>query len=386
MLRFTLIALTVTGLFARSSTAQQAPASSSTTYHSIREALNVLHTTKDDTEKARIYRNFQKIPVTDHDDLMALYNEARSRQDSAPFITSEKNFNDYVSQGQTIAARLRDVTDPAFHEDIATLISKEADDLPSGASIPMIPVGAGIAIGAGAKSAVRLARIHALIDAAAAGKNEKARDALWKMIGTAQDGYFGQLAIRAIGNIGDPADISRFFGMLESNPNLRLSFDGFPPGTVQRIVEEVRKPGISKEARTSIADGVSEAATHEDLPLLVTLLHDSNRVLSTSALVAISNHISYADIEFIRKLLRDPSTEVQMRIMHAIIGHAWDERFVPLLIDALKNGPVPNVAARGLGQHHVKAAIPALEEAVAKDPSPITRGEAKQALWEINQK
>jgi hypothetical protein len=324
--RFVLIALAAAGLFAGPAATQQAPAASSTTYHSIREALKALKTTKDENEKAHIYQTFHQIPVADHDDLMALYKEARSRQDSAPLITTEKAFNDYVSQGQIVSARLKDVTDPAFQDDIASLIDKEAGDLPSGMDIPMIPVGAGIAIGAGAKSSVRLVRIHALIDAAAAGKNEKARDALWKMVDTAQDGYFGQLAMRAIGNIGDPADLTRFMGMLEANPNLRLSFDGFPAGTVQRIVQEARKPGLSKEARTHIADGVAEAATHDDLPVLITLLHDPNWALSTSALVATSNHISYADIELIRKLLKDPSTEVQMRIMHAIIGRAWDDR------------------------------------------------------------
>ena len=362
---------------------QQTPVSSSTTYHSIREALQALKTTKDKGEQQRIYQTFRQIPVRDHDDLMALYDEAKHRQDAAPLITTTKSFDEYVNQGQIVSVRLKGVTDPAFHDDIAALLDRETKDLPKNTDIPMVPIGK-IELGAGAKSAMRVVRIESLIEAAGDGKNEMARAALWRMVDAAQDAYFGQLAVVALGKIGKPEDLDRLILMIVKEPNLHFQFDDFGSMAIPRLLQEVRNTALPQMTQASLSGHLVQVANHDSLTTFVPLLHDPNKIMASAALNAISKSLTSSDEGLIRKMLKDPSLDIQMEAMHAINGRAWDEKFIPLLIDVLKNGPLNNVAADGLGQHRVKSAVGALENAVLHDPSPYTRKSAARALERIN--
>jgi HEAT repeat protein len=375
------IAFSMVGL-ANPANSQQPPNPSSPTYHSIREALLVLKTTRDKDEQKRIYQHFQQIPVRDHDDLIALYDEAKHRQDAAPLITTSKSFDEYVNEGQIVSVRLKGVTDPAFHDDIAALLDEETRDLPRNSNIPLMPIG-NIELGAGAKSAVRLARIHSLIDAAGDGKNEKARAALWRMVDQVQDSYFGQLAIAALGKIGNPEDLDRLIQMLENAPKLRLAFNEFGSMAIPRLMQETKNPALSAAKQGRFALGLIEVAKHNDIPTFVPMLHDPNKYVARAALDAIGKNLTSSDDDLIKKMLKDPSLEIQMKALNVIDGSAWDEKFIPVLIDEMRNGN--DAAVRCLGHHKVKSAIPAIREAAAESPNRYVREAARYVLTNMSE-
>jgi hypothetical protein len=389
MLRTQLRALTpvllasMIAAFPRLSLSQQAPGSNATPYRGIRDALHALGSTKDKAEQERIYHNFNRIPVRDHDDLMALYKEARSRQDSAPLISTEKSFTDYVDHANIVSARLKDLTDPAFHDDIASLIDQETNSLSKTPGIPSLPLGK-IEIGAGARSAVRVVRIHSLIDAAGDGKNEKARPALWRMVDTVQDAYFGQLAVVALGKIGNSADLERLIQMIKKDPNLRFQFDDFGSMAIPRLLQEIRNSALPQATQASLSGHLVQVANHGSLATFIPLLHDPNKIVASAALDAMGKSLTSGDDELIKQMLKDPDLKIHMMALNTIDGHAWDEKFIPVLVGQMQSGS--DAAVRCLGHHNVKSVIPQLREAEVHSPNVYVRQAAHDVLSDMSEK
>lgn len=349
-------------------------------YKNVREALAAIKTSTDPVAIQIAYRHFSTIPVLDHADLMALYDEAKDRENNLPVFAKDSDYENFGRVAQISSIRLSKCIEPQFQGDIAKLLEEEAtahDEAASPKSAPVTERGA-------VKATIRLQRIKALIDASGGGKNEKARPALWKIIESSQDGYFGQLAVQALGEIGNPADLDRLMQMLKKNPNLRFSLASFGALAIPRLLQEMNDPSLSESAKAGLSLSLVGASSHDDLPLLVSLLKHPEGVVVTAAQRAIEKNLRSDDDSLIRDLLKSPDRFTRASAIIAIGQQAWSEKYAPLLIGIVKTDPIPSnrsLAAYYLGLHKERSAIPALTEAL-KDPH--IHADASFALKQIS--
>lgn len=370
----------LSSLLVLSASSQSIWAQSTPRFQNMREAIEALKTATSPSEAERVRAAMANTPVRDHDDLMAVYDEARRREDKTPLFANATEFDEYVRNGQAVASHLN-TSDPTLQDDIAALIDKERESW-SNVSVPMIPVGK-LSLRDGAKSAQRVIRVEALFDAAGKGKNEKARPALWRVVDSVHDAYFGQLAVAALGKIRNPQDLERLIQMIETSPNLHFQFNDFGAMAIQPLVNEIRNHNLQKETQARLAGGLRQVASRDTLSTYVPLMHDGNQFISEQARWAVGDYLRSTDEDLIQTMLKDPSFEVKAVAMGAIDGRAWDPKFIPLLIAEVQNGN--DAAARCLGHHKVKSAVPALEKAL-NSPKNYMKRAAGFALKEINGK
>jgi len=350
-------------------------------FKNMREALNALKTAKSEVDIRRIQESLPQVPVGGHDDLMALYEEAVGREDQTPATSDDKTYNGYADKGGAVAARLRDCASPELQDDIAALIGKEASAW-HGSAIPF----AQHSTREGVKSGLRLARVEALLDAAGRGRNGKARAPLWKMIDKAQDDYLGQIAVRALGQIGNPEDLDRLIQMRKSNPKLRLSLGDFGTMVIPRVMREMEDSSVSDDVKAGLSLDLTAASTHENLSSYVPLLQHKNPHVVEAASKAIMDHAQSSDSTLIQGMLTSKSMVVRGRAALTVSDKVWDARYVPALVNMLKTDSANHLrglAANILGRHKVQDAIPALQVAL-KDPAGYVRQNATWALKNIS--
>jgi len=94
-------------------------------YKNMRQAMDVLKKSKDPIEIEKVRDNLRRIPVQSHDDLMALYDAAQKAEESVPVLAKRETIAAFGDTNDPLAFRLKDCTDPAFHDDIAALLEKE---------------------------------------------------------------------------------------------------------------------------------------------------------------------------------------------------------------------------------------------------------------------
>jgi HEAT repeat protein len=357
------------------------PASAEPQFQNMRAALNALKAAKSPDEIRRIQEILPQVPVDGHDDVMALYAEAAGREDRTPSLADNKTYDEYTDKSGAIAARLRGCTAPMLQDDIAILIDKEATAWHASA-IPFLQHTPQEAV----KSGLRLARVEALLDAAGKGKNEKARPALWKMIDKVQDDYFGQIAVRALGQIGNPEDLDRLIGMRKGNPKLKLSLGSFGTMMIPRVMREMDDPSVSDNVKAGLSLDLVAAASHDNLSAYVPLLQHSNSHVVEAASKAIMDHAQNSDDALIQNMFTSKSMVVRGRAALTVSDKVWDTKYASSLMNMLKNDPATHLrglAANILGRHKVQAAVPALQAAL-KDSAGYVRQNAEWALKHIS--
>ncbi len=377
--RFSLCAALVFAARAFAQNPAPAPA-----YPDIRHALAALKAAKTDDERRRVYQAIPQVPIADHDDMTALYEEARSRQRWAPVLASSAAFDAYIRDAQVLNERLSTATDSKLDGDVAALIEREAADLPS-STLPILPVGH-MTLGVGARSLLRVQRLHALMDAAGAGKNDKARAALWKMVDAVHDAYFGQLAVVELGRIGNPADLDKLIAMVQADPRLRFEFTSFGPAALPKIVDAIRRSPMPPPEFGALAMGIVETSNHDSLPQLVPLMHDPNKLIAAKAIQAVGQHLQTTDMALITSMLNDPASNVRAGVFDYLGGRLpWDENlFGPILIRMWESRSSEDwdVAGNILGRQKARSALPAFEKSL-NDPDPRVRRVAAEEIKAI---
>jgi HEAT repeat protein len=297
---------------------------------------------------------------------MALYEEAKKEEKDAPSLPALKAANKYAAASGAIVARLRGCTAQNLQDGIALLLEKEHQSLKIASHLPIPKPTPGLTMTA----LIRTERVKALMDAAGNGKNLKARSPLWEIIETDKDDYYGQLAAVALGKIGDPADLDRLLAMIKDNPRLRLPITGFPNILAPRIIKEMTAPGISPEVKGHLSLVLRESSTHENIGSYLPLLKSTDTTLAQTASEAIDRSVQSSDEEMIENKFKSRSAYDRIGVIIAVGEHAWSDKYVPLLVNALLQDPdqdARKLAAQYLGLHKVKSALPALQEATTKD-------------------
>jgi HEAT repeat protein len=353
-------------------------------YQHIREALSVIQNSSDPAEVRKAYEYLPRVPVQNHDDLMALYAAAKKAEEQVPTIADVKTIDRSGHAAGELAGRLRNCTDPGLKHDIASLLAGEYISVDRESLLPIPKVTPGATM----RAQLRTLRVRALMEAAGGGKNADARETLWRFIEHDKDAYFGQLAASALGKIGDPADLDRLIAMLKENPRLRLSITDFGSIVVPRVMKEVDAPGISPEAKAHLLMQLRESGSHENISSYVPLLKHADPSVAQTASEAIDRNLQSSDADMITKKFHSPSDYDRIGVIIAVGEHAWDEKYVPLLTNALLHDPNPDsreMAAQYLGLHKVKSAVPDLQLAAQNDPIARVRLSASGALERIGE-
>ena len=346
--------------------------------------MDILKTSKDPVKIQKVYDYLPRIPIQNHDDLMALYEAAKRAEDDVPLVAKKETYEAFGNANETLASRLKDCTDPIFQDDIVVLLQKEYDNFQHEtglhSSMPVLTTHRYL------KVSLREHRVTSLIKAAGDGKNEKARAILWKIVETDKDGTYGQKAIQALGKIGKPEDLDRVIVMLEKNPRLRIHLGDFGSMVIPRVMREINDPNVPKDSIPILSSGLVQASSHEDIAALVPLLEHTNNAVRKAATDAIGRSLRSDDDELIKKMFSSSSDDVRSEVAVTVGEQAWNEKYVPLFINMLKNDP--NYSNRGsaayaLGKHKVRSAVPALQQAL-RDPVPAVVEDASSALGKIS--
>ena len=368
------LALACAGLFGLLANAQPAAR-----FKNMREALNALKSTNNVRDADEIRANLAKVPIEDHDDLMALYDEARKQEDALPLVADDKVYDEQARRSAVLDSRLKTVTDPAFKDDIANLIDKEYQDTKREARLPFPK----LTTRSHMKAALRYERINALMTAAGNGKNEKARAALWEIIEIAQDDNLGKGAAIALGKIGNPDDLDRLIFMVKRNPKLLLPLGNFGPIAIPRIMKEIDDPSVPQETKSVLSSALVGASSHETISSFLPLLDNKNPLVVRVAADAIGKNIRAEDDALIRGLSKNPNRSVRGAMLVAVEGHAWKDGYAELLIDTVQHDPdyfLRAGAAASLGEHKVSRAIPVLQKVASEDKAGSVRLSAEGAL------
>ena len=347
-------------------------------YRNMREAIQALRSAKSSDEESQAYDALAEVPIRDADDLTALYTEAKRRDAEVPLVASDKAFSEYLRKGQIINAAISHSTDTSLQQGIADLINEEAQNWPSESRAHRNL----FASRGNAKKLLYIERVKALINSAGEGKNHKARPALWRMLEQAQNDYFGQLSIDALGKIGEAEDLDRFIGMIEKNPQLNLQFRGFGKMAIPRVLRDIEDPNIPDSVKPKLTVGLYHLGSHETLPAYLELLDHSNASVAQMASTVVSENLDRSDESQIAGMLKSSSERLRNIALLAVDGRAWNPKLVPLLLDILKKDESKENRARAascLGYHQVESAIPALQAALS-DPSKIVRQNARNGL------
>lgn len=348
----------------------------------IREALAILRDKKDAAEEKRIIGLLPRIPVLEHDDILALYAEAENREKDVPLAASNDRYEAYLRTALPFASRLRTCVDPSLRKDIADLLKKEYSSIRSDRRNP-IPT---LTLHGRISAALRAERVNSLIQAAGDGKNEEARAELWKIVELVGDGTYVQSSAESLGKMGNPNDLDKFIEILKVHPGYRIPLGGFGPMVVPRVLKELEDPNVARSAKDGLLPALAEAGSHDNILLYVNLMNHQDSSIAHVARHAVGSNLRADDDKLIRAMLENPFAEVRSNALVAVGEHAWKEEYGALLIERLRHDSdysIRAIAAHYLGQHGSKAAIPALKEAL-KDSNPGVRSEAVSALQRIS--
>lgn len=349
-------------------------------FKNIREALSAYRTAKTSGEVSLSLEAILRIPLQGHDDLMALYDEAKRSEENIPDTADKITVINAQRLSMAITSRIRECTAPSRQDDIATLLSREYSSLEHQnhrAPTTSIEV---------VRAELQHQRMKALMDAVAASKNAKARDDLWKVIQLEQDANSGQLAALTLGKIGNSEDLARLLGMIKGNPNLRLSLSGFGAMVAPRLVKEITAAGTAPAIKARLSMELREASTHENLSTYLPLLKDKDLSVAQAASEAIDKSLNETDGDIIAAKFNSQSAYDRAGVIIAVGNHAWNERYIPLLVNVLQhdaNADNRELAAKYLGLRKARSAVPALQDASTKDKAARVRLAASVAIERI---
>ena len=311
-------------------------------------------------EAQSICLDLPSLPIVSESDLRALYDELKN-----PKICGDL---DPVSQA------LGQCGDAKYHRLVAAWLAKEKtwfrDRGTHGAYNSR----------SARKLAIREKRLLALLAAAGKGKNSQALPILRAMLG--KGGVYSQDIAVAIGRIGDPADLERFMEMNRYDSRQKIDLSGFGVMAIDRIMKDIDDPAIPSQDNESIIGYLGSALGHETISRYQSLLHHKNSFVSKTAAEAIARVAEPSDEPLILRMLADESPVIRREAVFAL-RNIWDEKYMPVVISALKLDPDDIVRARAaecLGTRRVCAADSALRSAMKQDGSSYVRDAARSNL------
>lgn len=234
----------------------------------------------------------------------------------------------------------------------------------------------------------RAERFGALAKAAGDGNNREALPILRKTVEKHPDSMYSEHAITAIGKIGDTQDIDVFIKKLKANPKARINLTSFGPRLIRPVMRELESGGLTNQQKGALRTTLSEGHSHDAIPQYVQLLGHPDVEIASVAAQAIAKESTPEDRDVLSAMLKSPKSEVRFPAVNAIAGKAWDVKFIPVLIELLKNDRDDGIrvtAMTALAEHHVQEAMPAIEEA-SRDSNSRVRGNAIYFLKKINKK
>lgn len=333
-------------------------------------------------EVQRVTKVLRDMPIETRAELNALYDAARSQEDTIPQDAKDRIFELHHRKGSSLSAGLKSCTQPALQEGVADLIHKEFVDAKKDSLNP-IPK---ITKRARMKSIIRHERISALIAAAGKGKNEKARAALWEIIDLTKDDHLGKAAADAIGEIGNPEDLDRLIGMIKKDPKLLYPLGKFGGAAIPRVLRDLTDPATPAAVKSRLSLAIIQASSHDTVDELLPLLNSKEPSVVRAAADALRKNVQPDDEAAIRSMLNHSAWNIRASAITAVGHQAWRPDYGPVLIEILKNDPSDwnrTSAAQVLGEHRVQAALPALEAAL-QDGSRLVREAAASAIKKIS--
>ena len=351
-------------------------------YKNIREFLNVVTKSTSTSDIADAYEYLPRVSIRDREDLAALYSESERGEQNIPELSNDGELLKYHRNAELLALHLENCTDPALHHDVVALIEKEVKQFEHDKFDPSVSPTTRRAVSVG----LRQVRMAALIKATGSGRNREARPILWTVIEKNQDQYYGQLAARALGKIGEPEDLDKIIKLVEAKPQLRLPLDSFGATLIPRILNEWARSDLPSATTARLAGSLVGVCTHDNIATFVPLLQHPNNLVVRAATNAVEKNLQSGDTAIIESMFKNSSPIIRGAASTAVDNHAWDNKYIPLLIDMLKHDDYyvnRADAASTLGNHGIRDAVPALQDAL-NDPVQNVRENAAYALKRIS--
>lgn len=227
-------------------------------------------------------------------------------------------------------------------------------------------------------------------------KNREALPYLKQYISAEYDGTLSYTASQAIGRIAP--DDPLVFKELWEKPGVRnINYGAYGKSVLKETalkMQDFNIPVIEKgkllaKAKVALLSGKDP---EEKRLLKDILLNHPNEDLRKEAGIAMLHSFRYNkdpdDVDFILKWAGNVKDAGAGWSLYYVRDN-FDNRFTPVLLKYLESGTYGSDrsnAAKVLGQHKVKGALPALEECVAKDINANVRGSCCHAYWEITGK
>lgn len=264
-------------------------------------------------------------------------------------------------------------TAPRHHQVIMNLLEAEAAEIPTklwlaGQATPGLRL----------REESRFTRLQALTKAAGEGKNQNALPVLRKITGAHTNTAYSDIAIAAIGQIGDPADLAALIEQAKANPKRRLYLKSFGAALIDPVMKELNSGNLSDEQRGKLHNILSQARTRDAIPRYRLLLSHNDPTGVRVAAQSIGDLAGSSDNELLLEMLKNRDRYVRFAAVMAIGHQAWDVQYADELIEVLKSDGDEGVrvmAMKALAEHGVSKAKPVIE-AMRVDPSRRVRDRA----------
>lgn len=327
-------------------------------HSTMRAAIAALKSAKNENEKSTILAEIGHLHLESPDQLVELYDEVAGLERKVTDV-DPANQRKYVENTRILSRVLGTAESVQFSDALATVLEKEYRSMPTDF------VGAQ---GAGPKrdlvrNQMRQLRLQALVDIAGKTRNRKALSTLRKMLD--RRGVPRQLAVGAIGQIGDPSDIEDFIRRIKRDPKSHITLNSFGPAAVDPIIREVEDPSVSEQAKYTMAVSLEYMATHENLDKYRHLLKHKDQVIREMTAKAVCRIAQSGDGDALIEIAEDSTNMYQLQAVDTM-RRVWNPKFSPILRKLLNSDPDQIVrahSARILGIHNVRDARSDLEKA-----------------------
>lgn len=343
-------------------------------FKNAREAVQAARSAKDDKTELEALDDLEVVTEIGRDDIVALHGSLKELETRAKGKGEE-----FTRVRLKKIARALEKSKKEDDATIATLLVKEADDLPNNLVAFFEDKFAGKEA-----TTVRISRVAMMMELAGKNKNKAALPSLRRI--AQKGGMPADLANRAIAQIGDPEDLERFVMEVKRNPQARVNFSGFGFSAIDRIMREVDDPNLNDRVRGSLIAGMGQAVGLESIPKYKALLHHKDRRVVETASRALANSLPNGDLSAVKEMLNDSQRDVRFQALVVLEEKTWSDDAVLLVVDRLKNdkdGGVRAEAAHILGKRRVRAAEADLKAAL-NDPSSWVRSSVEGALQELS--
>jgi len=241
-----------------------------------------------------------------------------------------------------------------------------------------------------------LLNTHVMIATLGNLKNKEALPFLKQYITPEYDGTLSHSASQAIGMIA-PNDPVIFKELWDKQDIKYINYNAYGKSVLKEVAEKTQDPNIPEAEKKKILDkgniwGLGGRTAEEKALIKDVLLNHPNRDLraeaGTAMVHAVINNPEESDKDFV---IQWAKKEKSLAIWDApsIMDKVWDKRFVPVLLDMLKNQadwmPRKDVAEL-LGRRQVKESLPYLEKCILKDKESTVRGSCRYSYYQITGK